>query len=132
MIDASFIGKTYPPCRYTISRTAVDSFASAICDSRWRNLERVPPTFAFVIARQALRAALTDPELGLDVPGRVHGAQRFIYHGSLRVGMEVTSRAALTAVQGKSALDIAVLNVDITDENGAQVVEVESKMIVKK
>ncbi|MCH8613804.1 FAS1-like dehydratase domain-containing protein [Arsenicicoccus dermatophilus] len=103
-VNESFAGRRYPPTApYQVGRAKIAEFASAVgaCDlvhtdreaARGRGYADVvaPPTFAVLIAQQADRQLIEDPEAGIDFSRVVHGEQRFVHHHPLTAGDEVTA-----------------------------------------
>ncbi|WP_409483761.1 MaoC family dehydratase N-terminal domain-containing protein [Arsenicicoccus dermatophilus] len=103
-VNESFAGRSYPPTApYQVGRAKIAEFASAVgaCDpvhtdrevARERGYADVvaPPTFAVLIAQQADRQLIEDPEAGIDFSRVVHGEQRFVHHHPLTAGDEVTT-----------------------------------------
>jgi acyl dehydratase len=134
MLDRRLIGKTYPRHPVTATADQVARFAAAIGDESpdYAAGRRVPPTFGAVYAFRALRQVLRDPELGADVPGRVHGEQQFRFRRHPRCGESLTAQARVEDVYDRGRLQFLVVRVDIVDADGADVMDVRSTLVIRK
>ena len=73
-LNASLVGKTYPPLAFALVADRVARFAEAVGHPG----AGVPPTFATVPELAAgLQNVLADPELGLDLSRVLHGEQEY-------------------------------------------------------
>jgi N-terminal half of MaoC dehydratase len=131
MVNTALVGKSYQPSVHEVTAEAVEAFAQAVGDPCYSERGEVPITFGTVVATDALRPALHDPELGLDATGRVHGGQEFEFNRPIRVGDRLTAIAHVEDVYKKRSLNFGVLRVEVHDRSGEPVFSVRSTMIVR-
>ncbi|AKT51261.1 FAS1-like dehydratase domain-containing protein [Arsenicicoccus sp. oral taxon 190] len=111
-VNESFAGRSYPPTApYQVGRAKIAEFAEAVGAvdpvhtdvdaARARGYVDViaPPTFAVLVAQQADRQLITDPEAGIDFTRVVHGEQRFTHHHPLVAGDEITATLTVDTVR---------------------------------
>ncbi len=128
------LGKTYPPHAIRVTPEQVARFARAIGDptADYAVGRRVPPTFGAVYAFRALRQVLGDPEIGANVPGRVHGEQEFEFRRHPRPGESLTARARVEDIYERGRLEFLVVKIGITDAAGDEIMNVRSTLVVRK
>lgn len=128
-VDKNLIGTPLPRQRVVVERSAVQRFASAVCDdnavyfdtgvARRAGFDAIPapPTFAFVMGSwgafrelQPQPAATKDPavaalqELRAEVGGMIlHGEQEFIYHRPVVVGDVLLGEGTVTDAYTKES-----------------------------
>lgn len=134
MLNRDLIGKTYPPHPVTATVEQVARFAKAIGDAGPDYVagRRMPPTFGAHYAFRALRQVLRDPELGADVPGRVHGEQEFRFRRHPQCGESLTARARVEDIYERGRLEFLVVSIGVTDAGGDDVMEIRSTLVVRK
>lgn len=134
MLNRALIGKTYPPHPTSVTREQVARFAEAIGDNSqaYAAGHRVPPTFGAVYAFRALRQVIGDPELGANVPGRVHGEQQFQFRRHPRPGERLTARARVEDIYERGRLEFLVVKIGISDAGGDEVMSVTSTLVVRE
>ena len=111
-VNEQFAGRTYPPTSpYQVGRAKIAEFAGAVGAvdevhtdvevARARGYADViaPPTFAVLIAQQADRQLMEDPEAGVDFSRVVHGEQKFVHHHPLTAGDEVVATMTVDTVR---------------------------------
>lgn len=161
-VDKNLIGTPLPRQRVVVERSAVQRFASAVCDdnavyfdtgvARRAGFDAIPapPTFAFVMGSwgafrelQPQPAATKDPavaalqELRAEVGGMIlHGEQEFIYHRPVEVGDELASDGRIIDVyqreSGVQLMTFCVSEVVWTDDRDAPVVTTRSTLIHRR
>ncbi len=111
-VNEQFAGRTYPPTApYQVGRAKIAEFAGAVgaVDEVHTDVEVArargyvdviaPPTFAVLIAQQADRQLMEDPEAGVDFSRVVHGEQKFVHHHPLTAGDEVVATMTVDTVR---------------------------------
>jgi acyl dehydratase len=110
------IGKRYPTYHYEVSREKVREYAKAIGDDNplYRDRETAraagfrdivaPPTFAVVYSVSAIRKAIFDPELGIDMARLLHGGQEFQWFEPVCAGDTVATTLEVADIHHKRAL----------------------------
>ncbi|GAB2692498.1 MaoC family dehydratase N-terminal domain-containing protein [Kitasatospora kifunensis] len=134
-LDASFIGRTYPPTEvYEVGREKIREFARAIGDANpvYTDQEAAkalghpdvlaPPTFSFTLSYTAAAQVVQDPELGLDFSRVVHGDQKFLYSRPLRAGDRVRVLISIDNIKSLAGNDVLTVRGEIVDESGEHVV----------
>lgn len=143
-LDASLIGKEYPPLpEYRVSREKIREFAIAIGEHSpachdvaaaqalgHRDLV-APPTFAFTLTMKAMAAAMFDPELGMNYALVVHGEQRFHYDRPIVAGDLLSVRTRIADIATRGANEILTMQSAISDAGG-EVVAHTNEVIVSR
>ncbi len=143
-LDASLVGRTYPPSRpYEVSREKIREFADAVGDLHpaYRDPEAAkalgypdvvaPPTFPIVFSLAAAGVAIADPEVGIDYARVVHGEQRFTYSRPLRPGDRLVSTVEITGARTAAGSDILTVSVSASTEEGEHVVTCLSTIVAR-
>ncbi len=130
-VDAALAGRVLSPTpAYDVSRYAIASFASAIGsdDPVHRDVEAAraaghrdvvaPPTFPIVVAFQAMRALLADPQAGIELRNVVHAQQRFEYQRPVFAGDVLTATLTVESVRSAAGTDLLATRSDITTADG--------------
>ena len=134
MPDRSHIGRRYEASGQVIDAERADAFAGAIAGSDERALEgSVPPTYAAVYCLFPTLALLfTDPEVGVNLAGLIHGEQSFEWPEAVRPGDIVDSTAEIVDVEEKRGMTFLTLAVESTrPSDGAVVCRGRSLMIIR-
>jgi len=144
-LDPSFIGRTYPAVAvYEVGREKIREFADAIGDPnpvyRDRDVARsaghldviAPPTFPIVITARIAEQVIFDPDLGLDYTRVVHGQQRFVVTRPMRAGDRLTGVLTVDNIQAAAGNDLISTRVDVTTEDGEQVVTAYSMLVARR
>ena len=127
-LNASLVGKTYPPLAFSLVADRVASFATAVGHPG----TGVPPTFATVPELAAgLANVLADPDLGLDLSRVLHGDQEYEWARPLAIGETVTAEATIEEIRSRGGLELLTLRTELRDEAGRPVVVARSKLIVR-
>jgi acyl dehydratase len=123
--DLSLIGAESDAKTFTVERDRVIAYAEATNDDipQHASGELAPPVFAVVPAFQ-VAAEWSVKAVPQDVLMRVvHGEQDFRFHQPIRPGQELSTRAQIIGIHGKSSgVTVAVLS-RTTDQDGAPVVD---------
>jgi acyl dehydratase len=143
-LDASVIGRSYPPSRpYEVGREKIREFADAIGDLNpaYRDPEAAksyghpdviaPPTFPIVVTLDGAAPAIGDPELGIDYSRVVHGEQRFVYARPVRPGDRLITTASIESARSVAGNDILGLRCDVATEDGEHVVTAHMMIVAR-
>lgn len=137
-VDKKWIGKTYPPVRYEVGSEKTKEYAWAVDDgnplfreeeaARAKGFQEVlvPPLFAVVYAREAMRQVLLDSELKLNLPMLVHGGQEFEFYKLPQNHDVITTTAKVADIyekQSKSgrSLDFVVVETESVNQGGEKI-----------
>ncbi|MBT8224658.1 MAG: MaoC family dehydratase [Dactylosporangium sp.] len=143
-LNQSFVGRTYPPTPpYTVGREKIREFAAAIgaSDPAYLSPEAAralghpdviaPPTFPVALTMAAGGQVIDDPLLGIDFTRVVHGEQRFHYARPVRAGDQLTCVCVVEEITSRAGNDFLTTRTDVSDVDGALVVTVWSKLVVR-
>ena len=134
MPDRSHIGRRYEASGQVIDADRADAFAAAIAGPDERALgDAVPPTYAAVYCLFPTLALLfTDPEVGVNLAGLIHGEQSFEWPEAVRPGDVVDSTAEIVDVEEKRGMTFLTLAVESKrPADGAVVCRGRSLMIIR-
>ena len=127
-LNASLVGRTYPPVAFALEARRVAAFAAVVGHPG----DGVPPT---VVTAPELAAGLAnvvaDPELRLDFSRVLHGEQEYQWERSLSVGESLTAEATIEEIRSRGALEFLTLRTEIRDDEGRVVVVGRSRLIVR-
>lgn len=127
-LDASLVGKAYPPRAFALAADLVARFATAVGHPGIG----VPPTFATVPELAAgLDNVLADPELGLDLSRVLHAEQEYRWERPLEMEDTVTAQATIEEIRSRGGLEFLTLRTELRDEEGRVVVSARSRLIVR-
>ncbi|GGO72645.1 FAS1-like dehydratase domain-containing protein [Nocardioides deserti] len=125
-VDASLVGRTYPPTRpYTVSEAKVRELA-ATTGADWDG-GPVPPTFPIVLAFEAMNAFLEAE--GVELARIVHGDQKFRYERPLRVGDVLTAALTVASVRSIGGNDVIGTTSEVRDADGALVCATSATLV---
>jgi acyl dehydratase len=143
-LDASFIGRTYPPTEpYEVGREKIREFADAIGDYNpvYRDqavAEKLgypdviaPPTFPVVLSMRSTGQVVADPALGLDYSRVVHGEQKFVYTRPVRAGDRLVSVVTVENVRSAAGNDLLTTRADVSTVDGEHVVTAYSTLVAR-
>ncbi|AXX33958.1 MaoC family dehydratase N-terminal domain-containing protein [Actinosynnema pretiosum subsp. pretiosum] len=143
-LDASFIGRSYPPTPpYEVGREKIREFADAVGATsvvhRDADAARAaghpdviaPPTFAILVSMSANSQLVEDPELGLDYSRVVHGDQTFGHHRPIAAGDVLSVALTVDNITSRMGNDMLSLRAEITDQHGAAVTTAKSTLVVR-
>ena len=134
MPDSSHIGRRYEASGQVIDAERADAFAGAIAGPDDRALGgAVPPTYAAVYCLFPTLALLfTDPAVGVNLAGLIHGEQSFEWPEAVRPGDVVDSTAEIVDVEEKRGMTFLTLAVESKrPADGAVVCRGRSLMIIR-
>jgi len=126
-VNVALVGTTYPPVRFPVSAERVAAFARAVGHTG----DGVPPTFATAPEIEAMRAAIEDPELGLDFARVVHTEQTYEWSRPIAVGDVLTATASIESIRSKAGSELLVLATEILDEAGGHVASARCTLVVR-
>ena len=143
-LDASFVGRTYPPTApYDVGREKIREFAEAIGDDSplYRDPHAAaalghpdviaPPTFPVVLTLPAGHQVMVDPDLGIDYSRVVHGAQRFSYQRPVRAGDQLQVTVSIDSLRSMGGNDMIGIKADVRTVDGEDVVSAYSLIVVR-
>jgi acyl dehydratase len=134
MPDQSHVGRVYSAPGQTIDAARAAGMAQAIAgDESPFEPAAVPPTFAAVYCLAPTFAQLfTDPEVGINLAGLIHGEQTFEWPAAARPGDTVDASARIESVEDKRGMTFVTLAVEaVRPADGAVVCRGRSMMIVR-
>jgi acyl dehydratase len=132
-VDQSAVGKTYPPFDYEVGREKIREYANAVGESSPVHHDRAaareqgfrdvvaPPMFAVVYSAMAVGPAIFDPEVGIDFPRMLHGAQEFTWSEPVCAGDTITTVASVKEIYEKEGRRFFVFESVSTNQDGAEV-----------
>ena len=145
MVDATDIGRTFPPHSADVEAGRLRLFAKATGETRPEYIDEdaaraaghpslpAPPTFAV-----CLNLEVPDPfawlrELGIDLARVLHATQGFRYFAPIHAGDRITYASRIENVYRKKggALTFVVKETDVTNQHGVRVVEMRSTIVVR-
>ena len=143
-VNAEFVGRTYPPtAAYGVSRAKIAEFAEAVFATdpvhtdvdvaRERGYADVvaPPTFAVLIAQQADRQLMEDPQAGIDFSRVVHGEQRFEHHHPLVAGDEIVATMTVDSVRTVAGNAMVTTRSELTTVAGEPRCTATSMLVIR-
>ena len=143
-VDASFVGRTYPPGEtYTVTRAEIAAFAEAVGATHPAHTDPeaahalghrdvvAPPTWPVVVAQRAEAAYVDDPAAGIDFSRVVHAEERFSYARPVVAGDRLVATLHVDGVVERAGLAMVTTRVEMADEDGAPVVTVTSTLAVR-
>lgn len=129
-INSELAGKAYPPYEYEVGREKIREYAYAVGDENPIYLDEdaakkagfdglvAPPMFAVVYSAGAMRQAILDPELGINLMMLVHGSQEFEWHEAVLSGDVITTTATLDQVYEKANMDFVAVKSESVNQDG--------------
>jgi acyl dehydratase len=142
-VNASAVGKTYPPAVYAVGREKVKEYAAAVGETNPLHLDPAaaraagyadvvaPPMFAVVYQSPAVVPGIFDPEVGINFAMMVHSGQDFRWARVVVAGEELTSTASVQSIEEKGGMGFYDFEVVTTDGDGTTVCTGIWKMIVR-
>ena len=134
MPDQSHVGRRYTAPGQVVEPAAARDMARAIAGSdAVREPDLVPPTFAAVYCLGPTLAKLfSDPEVGIDLAGLIHGDQSFEWPAPVHPGDIVDATAEITSVDTKRGMTFVRLAMEaVRPSDQAVVCRATSLMIVR-
>lgn len=128
-LNASLVGKTYPPVSFALEAGRVAAFGAAV----GHPVGSVPPTLITAPELVAgLANVVADPELGLDFSSVLHGEQEYEWRRPLALGEVLTAEATIEEIRGRAGLEFLTLRTDLRDVAGRTVAVARSRLIVRE
>lgn len=146
-LDPKHVGRKYGPFKYQLGLEKMREFAAVIAGGLpGLGFGRAPPglspllydeeaakagpygqviafpTFATTFAMTAFGAAVSDPEVGVNLLMLVHGEQDFEFFDVMRAGDTMTTVGTITEIYEKAGKDFLVLVTESTNQHGKLVV----------
>ena len=134
MPDQSHVGRRYSARGQVVAPDAARDMARAIAGSdAVREPDVVPPTFAAVYCLGPTLAKLfSDPDVGIDLAGLIHGEQSFEWPAPVRPGDVVDATAEITSVDTRRGMTFVRLAMEAVRPSDQTVVcRATSLMIVR-
>lgn len=123
-VNPEAVGKTYPDAAFVVEPGRVAAFQEIFGQTAG-----MPPTFLAVAEFEVMPTVIADPELGLDFPRVLHGAQEYELVRPAREGETLTVRARLDSIKVRSGTAFLIIAMDLFDEAGEAVARTRSTMI---
>lgn len=132
-MSSAAIGKSYAPVSYAVGREKIREYALAVGETNPLHLELeaaraagyadlvAPPMFAVVYTAPAVTPALLDPELQIDLPRVVHGAQELAWGPLVVAGDEVTTSATVADISDRAGMGFYVFETTSINQRGETV-----------
>ena len=134
MPDQSHVGRRYSASGQVVDPERARAMAAAIAGPDGvLEPEAVPPTFAAVYCLAPTMAQLfTDPDVGINLAGLIHGQQSFEWPARVQPGDTVDATSEIVSVEEKRGMTFVTLAVEATrPADGAVVCRGRSMMIVR-
>jgi len=130
-VSPDLAGRAFPPVEpYVVSREKIREFCAAIGAEagEWAGEragegagEEAPPTFPIVVAFEAMRRLMTDPDVGIELHNVVHRDQAFEQTRPVRAGDVLTATLTVESVRRAAGTDLIATRTEITDADGEPV-----------
>jgi acyl dehydratase len=144
-VDASVVGRRFPPHTVEVERGRLRFFAQATgqSDRAYTDVEAaraagypdlpVPPTFLFCLEMERPEPWDFVAELGVDLRTILHGGQSFDYHAMAYAGDRLTFASGITDVYQKKngALTFVERTTDVT-RDGAAVARLAATIVLRR
>ncbi len=143
MTTTAAIGRTYAPVTYAVGREKIREYAHAVGETNPLHLDLeaaraagytdlvAPPMFAVVYSAPAIRPAMLDPELDVDLPRVVHGAQELVWGPLVVAGDEVATAATVKDISGRGGMRFYVFEAVSRNQRGETVCTGKWTIIVR-
>ncbi|WP_029151357.1 MaoC family dehydratase N-terminal domain-containing protein [Microbacterium indicum] len=142
-VDPELASREFPPTApYLVGREKVREFARAVFATAPQHTDVeaaraqgyadvvAPPTFAMLIANDALQFMLDDPTTGISLERALHTDQSFTWSRPIVAGDELTGRIRVTRVRAMGAASMVASETEIVDQNGEHVVTAASTLLI--
>jgi acyl dehydratase len=143
-IDTKFIGKTYGPYTYDVSKDKIMEYAKAIknpdphyVDEAFAKKSKygriiAPPTFAVVLGAYLMEPVFFDSELALNMAMLVHGEQEFEFYEVVKAGDSITTGGKIKDIKNKEKLDVISVELESKNQHGRTVCRGIYTFVVRK
>jgi acyl dehydratase len=142
-VDATAVGKRYPPADYEVGREKIREYADAVGEESPIHRDRqaaveagfrdvvAPPMFAVVYSAPAMRPAILDPEVGINLMAMVHGGQEFVWSEPVCAGDVITTTAEVKDIRESDGKGFYVFESVSTNQDGQEAVRATWTNIVR-
>jgi acyl dehydratase len=132
-VNTQAIGKTYAPLIYAVGREKIREYALVTGETNPLHLDVsaaremgyadvvAPPMFAVVYSAPAVGPPIFDPDIELNFPMMVHGAQEFEWGPLVIAGDEIETTASVKDISEADGRGYYVFESVSTNQNGEQV-----------
>jgi acyl dehydratase len=129
-VNASAVGKSYPPTLYAVGREKIREYALATYETNPLHLDHeaaraagyrdvvAPPMFAVVYSAPAMGPALFDPEVGINFALMVHGGQEFKWGPLVVAGDEIETTVSVKSIEERAGNGFFVFESVSTNQDG--------------
>lgn len=142
-LDPKHVGRSYGPYRYQLGLEKMREFAYAVAggtpslglgvppadlDPVYYDEEKAKasrygsviafPTFAVTFAMAPFGAAISDPELGINLVRLLHAEQEFEFVEVMRAGDLMTTTGRIASISSKKSLDFMVIESESVNQHG--------------
>ena len=133
-VDASAVGKTYPPYVYEVGREKIREYANAVGEDNPVYLDRdaaraagfrdvvAPPMFVVVYSALAVGPAVLDPEVGINLIMMVHGGQEFVWGEPVCSGDAITTEGSVKEIYERDGRGYYVFESVSRNQDGQETV----------
>jgi acyl dehydratase len=123
-VKTDAIGKTFSPVLYVVGREKIREYATAVGEHSPLHTDHLaaraagfadvvaPPMFVVVYTSPAITTALFDPELGIDFPRLVHGAQEFRWGPLVVAGDEIATTTTVRDIAERGGMGFYVFETE--------------------
>jgi MaoC dehydratase-like protein len=120
-VDPALAGAAFPATSpYLVTAEKIAAFAEAIGEPGWQPDQAAPPTFAIVVAFQALRQLMSDPGVGIELHRVVHTDQRFVHRRGIEPDDLLHAELSVESVRHVAGADLIATRTEIgTDSEEA-------------
>jgi acyl dehydratase len=155
-LDKKHLGKEYGPFRSTVGLEKLREFSSVVAGGAPSLGTLVPPpglnpllhdeeaakrgpwgdviafpTFGVTFAIAPFSAAITDPELGINVLMLVHGEQELEWFGVIKPGDVMTTTGKITQLASKAGRDFLTVETESVNQRGEKILRGEWTAVVR-
>lgn len=133
MADQSHVGRRYQALGQRVDGKAAAAFATAIAGGdEVYEPSSVPPTYASVYCLfPTMYQLFTDPEVGVNLAGLVHGEQDYEWPEPVRPGDVVDATAVISSVEEKRGMTFLGIDYEAVRQDGEIVCRGRSLMIIR-
>ena len=133
-VDASTVGKRYPPFDYEVGREKIREYANAVGETSPVHHDReaahaagfrdvvAPPMFCVVYSAGAMAPAVLDPELGIDYARLLHGSQEFAWGEPVCAGDTIITETSVKDIYERGGMGFYVFESVSRNQDGQEVV----------
>jgi acyl dehydratase len=132
-VNTQAVGKTYEPTLYAAGREKIKEYARAVGETNPVHLDEraaraagyadvvAPPMFTVVYSSPSLGPAIFDPDIEINFPMMVHGAQEFEWGPLSVAGDEITTTASVKDIYEADGRGYYLFETVSTNRRGEQV-----------